>query len=273
MQYTDYELNNLHRILIEILQEIIRICEKYSIKWFSVGGTTLGAIRHKGFIPWDDDIDIGMMRNDYELFLKIAPHELKQDYALQHFYVDENTPTYFAKVRKNNTEFREAVYSHLNINHGIFVDIMPFDFVPDNKVERNIYFYKTQVLQNFYISKVIQTSTDNFDSYKTFHKRIIRLFSYYFLKNISRSNLYHVLDRFLRKFNENKTQTISTRADFSLQCKYSDVFPVKKMPFEGMEINVPNNYKEVLCHQYGNYMKLPAVENRINHKPKVLRFE
>ena len=107
MKYTDDQLHKLQDTELEILQEIIRVCNANNITYFTVGGTTLGAIRHNGFIPWDDDIDIGMMRDDYEKFLSVAKTELAEGFSLTYYYTDPNSPTYYAKVRKDGNEFVE----------------------------------------------------------------------------------------------------------------------------------------------------------------------
>jgi lipopolysaccharide cholinephosphotransferase len=99
MKYTAEQLRMLQEVEYSILAEIIRVCESEKIPYFTVGGTTLGAIRHSAMIPWDDDIDIGMLRDDYEHFLKIAPQKLKSGFTLTYFATDKNAPTYFAKVR------------------------------------------------------------------------------------------------------------------------------------------------------------------------------
>ena len=93
MEYSREDLKKVQKIEMQILEEVIRVCDENGITYFTIGGTTLGVIRHKDFIPWDDDIDIGMLRSDYEKFLRIAPYKLKQGYILQHFYREKEVPT------------------------------------------------------------------------------------------------------------------------------------------------------------------------------------
>ena len=107
MEYKPEELKRVQEIEVEILQEIIRVCEEYKLQYWVAYGTLIGTLRHNGFIPWDDDIDIGMMREDYEKFIEVAPSALKKGYTLQHFKTDPKTPTYHAKVRKDGTQFVE----------------------------------------------------------------------------------------------------------------------------------------------------------------------
>ena len=92
-------LIKLHQSEIKILDEIVRICDKYNLQYFLIGGTLLGAVRHKGFIPWDDDLDIAMPRNDYEKFISISKNELKDDFILDDISTNEQYWQIFAKVR------------------------------------------------------------------------------------------------------------------------------------------------------------------------------
>lgn len=153
MQYSPETLKKVHETEVEVLREVIRVCEENDIPYFSVAGTTLGAVRHDGFIPWDDDIDIGMLRDDYERFLRIAPSKLKKGYTLQHFSVEKNAPAHFAKVRKDGTEFVEENMRHIKMHHGIFVDIFPHDFVPDDEAQMLRHHRRVVMYNQLYLAK------------------------------------------------------------------------------------------------------------------------
>ena len=137
-QYTPEELTQLHQVLYEILEEIVRICDKHNIPYFVIGGTAIGALYDKAILPWDDDIDIGMKREDYNKFLQIASQELREPYFLSWIHTDPHSPYYFAKVKKNNTLFVEEMFKDVPMHQGIFVDIFPFDRIPNNKLLRKI---------------------------------------------------------------------------------------------------------------------------------------
>ncbi len=132
-KYTLDELRQLHEVLYEILGEIIRICDKHRIPFFVIGGTAIGALYDQAILPWDDDVDIGMKREDYNRFLEVAPKELGKDYFLSWIGTDSHSPYYFAKVKKNNTLFVEGLFKNVPMHQGIFIDIFPFDRIPDNK--------------------------------------------------------------------------------------------------------------------------------------------
>ena len=113
---------------LEIFKVIIDICDRLNLRYYVIGGTLIGAIRHKGFIPWDDDIDIGMMRKDYDIFLREAPKYLPEQYFLQTVWSDPEYLNCFAKVRDSNTTFVEIPVAKRKINHGVFVDVFPLDY-------------------------------------------------------------------------------------------------------------------------------------------------
>ena len=137
---TQDTISKVQAVICEIMQQIDTICRRHNLTYFAIGGTALGAVRHQGFIPWDDDIDIGMPRKDYEAFMRYAAEELPQGYFLQTFATEKKTPFYFAKIRKDNTKFVEFYLRDLDIHQGIFVDIFPFDNVPDNPVVEKLHY-------------------------------------------------------------------------------------------------------------------------------------
>jgi len=137
IQITDEDLKKLHQIQMEMLLEVRRICEKNQIKYSLIGGTLLGAVRHQGFIPWDDDADVGMLRRDYERFRKVCQADLNHERF--YFQDDRNTKGYrwgYGKLRKKNTLFLRENQEHLDFGQEIFIDIFPLDYAPDNLLLR-----------------------------------------------------------------------------------------------------------------------------------------
>ena len=123
-------LRRLQLCELEILGEFIRICEKHKLRYYLAGGTLLGAVRHGGFIPWDDDIDVEMPRKDYDLFAKYCSEELNERYFYQSADTDKNYFLTYAKLRKNNTCFYEERFANSKFHKGIFIDIFPLDYAP-----------------------------------------------------------------------------------------------------------------------------------------------
>lgn len=270
MQYTEEMLKKVHNVETDILKAIINVCEKNNITYYIDWGTLLGAIRHKGFIPWDDDIDICMPRDDYELFSKIAKKELPKGYTWEHFSTNFNVPTYFGKVKKDNTKFVEEAYKNLSIHHGIFVDIFPVDVVPSDIKLQKKYCRKCRTLIKIYASKTIKEITTEKDPIKKFIYKCIRLFLHTILKFIPKQVLYKKLDFELRKYNSNEKDFLCCVGSYNGIQKYSDVFPLKKVEFEGIQVNGPNNCDVVLSKEYGNYMELPPKDQRVGHCPSIL---
>ena len=135
-EYVDLGLRDAQKLMTEILKEVHKICEKHNIKYFLDAGTLIGAVRHKGFIPWDDDLDIGMLREDYRKFLEIAKKELPDNLFLQTFDSDENYDIYQVpcKIRYNNTLFiQKVIAENPDMHNGIYIDVLPYDSLPKSK--------------------------------------------------------------------------------------------------------------------------------------------
>ena len=148
--YTDEELKKIQAVELVALKEFIRVCELLKLEYFVDGGTALGAIRHRGFIPWDDDVDIAMPRSDYRKFCKEANKYLSKDFFLQSPYNDKNCPYYYSKLRVNGTEFIEYCNRKVNMHQGIYIDIFPFDEVPDDEKDNIRQFRKIQLLTRLF---------------------------------------------------------------------------------------------------------------------------
>ena len=138
-----------------MLAEVNRICEKHNIKYFAMGGSAIGAIYDKGILPWDDDIDIGMTREDYNKFLEIAPSELNSDFFLSWYKSDEHTPFFYAKLKKNGTLFIEEQYKDVPMHQGIFIDIFPYDAVSTIKNIEYIQFKLAEFLKCCFMGKEV----------------------------------------------------------------------------------------------------------------------
>src|SRR5699024_6110897 len=146
-------------IQLEILKEFDRFCKEHNIKYQLYAGTLLGAIRHKGFIPWDDDIDIAMTRDQYERFLE--KYINNERYFLQNFQTDYNYFRQFSRLRKNNTVFRQEQYSNLDIHHGIFIDIFPLDNVEETYDKEKYRLSTNSVLRKINIIRNKNVNLDN----------------------------------------------------------------------------------------------------------------
>ena len=257
----------------EILQQIAAICERHGLCYFAIGGTALGAVRHKGFIPWDDDIDIGMPRKDYEEFLRIAAAELPENYYIQHYSTEPKSPFYFTKVRKKNTLFVEYFLKDSSIRQGIFVDIFPFDNVPEGEWRKNLHFRFCRTVYQLYLCKSLTTVFSSRFQQKDNRKGMVRKVIHFFLLPVPKKWLFRLLDRSVQMYNDRPSTEISHIVRRRLRVKLSDLHPVCMLPFDEYEIPVPKNYDAYLRAQFGSYEELPPENKRYGHLPYRVEFE
>lgn len=257
-------LRDLQFSILDILNEVIKICEKNGIKYVAYGGTCLGAIRHSGFIPWDDDADIAMPRNDYNKFILLCKNgALPKGLVLQN--LDENEPHYgdpWIRIRKQNTlcvipYHKDAGWKEL----GVFLDIFPFDYVDCIEKKK---LYKRQKKINS-LSKAIRNKVAL--HHKTLKSKLFNIV----LKPIS-------LKRLLSK--RNKLYSCHGTTNSKYVVDYNSAYGIDKgifsasifkenniVKFETIEVNVSSEYDSILKTQYGEYMTLPPENKRVAHLP------
>lgn len=275
MSYTQYELRAIQKVEIEILKEIMNICNKFHIEFFIIGGTALGAQRHKGFIPWDDDIDIGMTRINYEKFIEVCKGNLSNDYFLQTPETDKNTPFAYVKLRKTNTKFVEWRNRNINMNNGIFVDIFPYDNIPNDEKLRKKQFNAVKILNKFYAYSKTPDISEEPTNYILKIKQYIRRFIYYIFKLIPSKIILQLLDNQLKKYNNNKTDAKACLFFPEYMKEYMDnktLYPISQFEFEDMIVPGPGNIDIYLKNHYGEYMKLPPEEKRVGHRPYIIQL-
>lgn len=256
-----------------IMQQIIAICRRHNLTYFAIGGTAVGAVRHQGFIPWDDDIDIAMPRKDYDRFLKYAAAELPAGYHLQHFHTEPASPFYFTKIRRDNTLFVEYYLRDLPIHHGIFVDIFPFDNVPVNPIIRKLHYHSCWFFYQLFLAKSLSTVLSSCRTEKATYKSFIRKTLHVFLTPIPKHWLFNLLDWGVQLFNSRDTEEISHIVRKRLRVKLCDLYPIRYLPFNEYEIPVPNNYDAYLRAQFGQYDILPPENKRHSHLPYRIEFD
>ena len=251
-------LKRLKEFELELLKTFISTCETLGLKYYVMGGTLLGAVRHKGFIPWDDDIDVAMPRKDDEIWIEKAPKLISEGQFIQTHITDPHYPANFAKLRNSNTTFIESTLSNLDINHGIYIDIFPLDYYP----EKNSFSFKLKQLR--YTCKIAQLfNVDAIDYSKG--KKIIR-------KIISLSVAGSPYDAVVKRDELYKSsKSGSLLANFSGAWGDKEIVPADwygegvTLLFEGLEVSAPKEYKKWLQQVYGDYMQLPPEEKRVTH--------
>jgi len=266
-------LERVQQTQFEILDEIARICYANDIKFQLFAGSLLGAARHGNIIPWDDDIDIAMLRTDYIKFLKIAPQELSHKYFLQSAITDKHSAFSFAKVRKNNTIFIEKGTKTLDIHQGIFIDIFPLDNINFDKHNKKI-INKLKILIGI---NRRANSTFVFNKKKLllqplkFILRIFRLPTSYYQKKIDK--LIIKLNNEESDFVNHLTNGITNNRFERFLMKKEDALNLIDVEFEGHKFPVTANYHEFLTRCYGDYMVLPPVDKQQPHHGSLISID
>ena len=260
------EINDLKRIQLQILDYIDNFCKKNDIKYWLDSGTLLGAARHKGYIPWDDDIDIGMLRKDYEKFKKLFNINNTSNYKLHCIENDKNWYYPFGKILDENTIMYEPDKKS-GIKSSVFVDLFVYDNAPDDDKElkrmykkRNL-FYKLNTLQ---VSKhFVLPEKQKYNLLRYPIWLLFQLFprGYFIRKSIKNS----------KKYNNKNTKYIGNFSGSvqKIKCEKELFQDFIELEFEGKMYPAPIGYKEWLTSFYGDYMKLPPKENQVSHH----RFE
>ena len=266
-KYDNKTLKELHSVEIELLDEFVRICDKYKLTYYLSGGTLLGAVRHNGFIPWDDDIDVSMFRKDYDKFIEIAQKELDSKYYLDAFETNKDYYLPFAKIKKNKTIFDEEESTNVIHHKGIYIDIFPLDNIKNNHKLGKIraLFVRSIVEVMFYKLKIRSLN-------KVKHPALVLILSL-----LSKKSLMKWQKHLLTKNKNDESLYVCALAgsyayekELILREKF---YPPKKVVFEGKEYNGMNDNDSYLSQVYGDYMKLPPKEKRVNHMPLKIVFD
>lgn len=262
-------LNKLHDKMLIIYQEIARICDKYNLTYFVVGGTLLGAVVHKGYIPWDDDLDIAMPREDYDLFINKYANELDSRFYLHHTTTDSNYWLPFAKVRLNNTVFLEEKRKNVKAHAGIYVDIFPFDYAEKMNTPLARLKWRFMTWANNYINtKVTGRKVDSRSSI---------LFNWIFSR-LSIEKLSILRDRWMRSFDHGKRKYyVDLAGGRALDNSYfpiEKILPLQELPFGNTTVKAPADPNYYLLTLYTErYKIIPPKEKQVTHEPLIIRFE
>ena len=262
------DLSQLKRCELLLLDELKRVCDELGILFFLDAGTLLGAVRHLGFIPWDDDIDVCMMREAYDKLMVEGPELLGDDFFLQTPDNSPQMPASFMKLRLNGTCMVETLHRGIPGNHGVWIDIFPFDYF-DEQTDCD----KLRKSEAFW-GKIFDLSQRNMASEGLGP-----------LKSFARGFVHTMLNLVPRKFLLSRMRmpaAPSGAADGYISClhygslffwlKWGEAFPPVEVTFEGRKLPALANYEDYLEQVYGDWRKLPPVEERVPHH-FVLNFD
>lgn len=274
-EYSDSELSQLHHSLLDILREIVRVCDLLDIKFFVTGGTAIGVYYFKGFVKWDDDIDLGMSRKDYSRFIKEAPKILSPGYFIQCFETEPYSPHFFIKVRKDDTLFVESTYKDLPIHQGIFVDIFPFDNVPDNPLIARCHQRLVQFFEGMFKKSILKQSI--LESQRNLPPLISKPLAdvrFFIIRLLPRKFYYWCLTKASSLFNKRKCQYVDQIKTSVDHLPSSALSHLDKTTFEGIEVYAPKDLGSYLKYHYPNLKSADMLEELwANHAPEILSFD
>lgn len=277
-EYDLETLKRLQRAELNILMDFDRVCEKHGIYYFLYGGSLLGAIRHEGFIPWDDDIDIGMTRENYNKFVKVMSKELGNDYILATPLSHEGYCSAIIKLMRKGTKFVPGFSTEMKCDLGIHIDIFVWDNLCGRKLGAWIQIKTARILSQMLF---LCGSSKPIIPYKGIWKTTLK-----YICNIAHRILALIpnIEKGLYKFfmwlsmkenGRNTSYIVSFQSQNPHKCIYTkkDLSPYIRKNFDGCRVYVPNNYKANLRVCFGNdYMSLPPKEKRINHCAETIDF-
>ena len=261
----DKKTKELWAVELDLLNEFIRICEENKLRYFVCGGTLLGTIRHKGFIPWDDDIDVMMPRKDYEKLCKIADR-FEKPYFFQTEYTDPGSLRGHAQLRNSKTTaiLNSESNTGFKFNQGVFIDIFPLDNLPDDPKQRKAYTKKVMSMRKCMLMFRNVPARKALEKNKI--KRIAKYTAAPVLKTINKlfkidHKLYAKYERLMKKYNRTKTRDVA----FANFLNQGDRFVWNKSVlfagtengnFEMLKVRIPKLYDEVLQQSYGDWHQL-----------------
>lgn len=273
MTYTDEDLRKLQILQLKILLEVDRICKKHNIPYFLIGGTLIGAVRHQGFIPWDDDIDIGMLRENYDKFIKICESELSPDYFLQTKESDPYCALPWAKLQLEGTKKVDESVAFTSTHLGIDIDIFPYDNIPKSSLMQCVHSNICWMLRGIYGFKCGYVILNRENSLK---KKIGGWLCHGIAILLPKQTASNIVDWHFQYYNKMDTEMVmnlSSPYDYTRERVRRDVVEnLICLKFEGDDFPVPKEYHAYLTQVFGDYMVLPPEDKRVQHAVVELNF-
>lgn len=259
MELSAEELRKLQQVEYDMLCEVDRICRKNGIKYTLYAGTLLGAVRHKGFIPWDDDADVAFLPEEYEKFAEACKTDLNTE---KFFFQDHRTdPCYrwgYGKMRRNHSAFVRDGQEHMNYHNGICIDVFKLFYLPNSLTLRKLYFFLFFLIRKTLYSEVGKESEKN---------RAIRLL-YKLLYKIPKETVFRIADRLSIKKPGDYVHHLyipTKRTKYGIPRDIFDDYT--DLQFEDRQFMVMKGYEKYLKVSFTDYMQLPPPEKRITHNP------
>lgn len=264
----DVDRKKLWLCELDIMSDFVKVCEKHELTYFLIAGSAIGAVRHKGFIPWDDDLDIGMFRSDFDKFLELADKELSSKYTIEYGLLKPGGFSFLLRIRDDRTTgiVRDEFLVHRG--GGIFIEIYPFDEVPHNN-----FMWKLQRAISSSLAFMIGTKGQNeeYSGWLNILKKISN--------RVSLEVLWKAFNKNCRKYNGKKTGYVNRPATPQYAKKvghyrFEQINETISVPFEFTNLNIQKDYDYCLKQMYGgDYMSLPPIQQRGSHHEKIVFYD
>ena len=248
-RYNDETLKHQQQVSMKILKYLIEICEEHKLTYFMYGGTLIGAVRHHGYVPWDDDIDVIMFREDFEKLNKILEKNIDCKFRFMNCLNEKTYHYTWGRLMLKNTLFKEWWADQVDYTPNIYIDIFILDNIPNNKFKRFIHRWKC-----YFLNMLSSYSSIKYENDSKI-KKIIQQTVYYTMK-ILHISPYTIRKKCVKSFTQYQNEDCEEVCDFPssgimpISFK-TDWIPLKKVKFEDIEVNIPNNYDKILKLEYG----------------------
>lgn len=271
-QFTSETLRQIQMTQLEILIEFDRICKKHQIPYQLFAGTLLGSIRHEGFIPWDDDIDLAILRKDYDRFKEIALEELDDRFFLQTYETDKEYYKQSGRIRKNNTIMLQELYEPFSIHHGIPISLMPLDNIEPDTIKGELHRKLYQLIYTNLWRLNNARAIENCRREPNKKKKYVRYALFGLSKFIPKKWTDKLHEKVSTLFNHKDTEYVSHLTNGATKKRFH-AYKIKREAFyncipgqfEGHTFPIPESYDKVLTQLYGDYLALPPEDEREPH--------
>ena len=277
-EYDEATLHRVQQMELMVYRDALSICKKYNLNMFLLCGSALGAIRHKGFIPWDDDMDVAMTREDYEELVRHVNEDYSDKYFMLNTGTNKNFPLMHTQMTLRGTKFVPEPLKNVKCPFGIFLDIFVLDKMPNDEKELKKISRKAFFLSKIMILRNVPFPVIKYHGFKKVLVYTVTVIAHFLLVifRVSNRRIYNSAMKMLSKYrNQKDTKKIAYLFDTFPDMEMFDcdeIYPLREVEFAGTKSCVTGNIEKVLTVDYGDYMQLPPIEDRRNHYPYILDF-
>ena len=270
------KLRQLQLVELDIMALFKRICEKHQLRYFMVGGTMLGAIRHKGFIPWDDDMDVGMPRPDYEKFIQLAPAELPEGYDFLNYKLRPSYNRYFSRLVDTRVSVYNASNSRTIVEHA-WLDIFPLDGMPSGRLRQKVHFWRVTARRFLYRASCFSELANlNRPGRPLYLRIIIKFLAVTHLgEGLDTHRMMRAMEKQLLKYDYDASDYYVSMVGAYMQREIVDkklLGALPEYPFETLMLRGAADYDGFLRHFYGDYMTPPSDADKDKHNIEKIEY-